>query len=66
MSVTIYFVIRSCLNPFTAFLVCYHDHIENDKVKQHKTGKKLRTEKPYTSNNYIKEGEMDGTHDTHT
>jgi len=38
----------------------------NDKVKQHKTRKKLHTEKPCASNNYIKEGEMDGTRDTHT
>lgn len=63
MSVTIYFIIRSCFNPFTTFLVSHHDHIENDKVQQHKTGEELHTEKPYASNNYIKEGEMVGTRD---
>lgn len=61
-----YFIIRSCFNTFTTFLVSHHDDTENDKLQQHKTGEKLRTEKPYASNNYIKEGEMDGTRDTHT
>ena len=48
MSVTIYFIIRSCFSPFTAFLVSHHDHIENDKVKKKQKigGEKLRTAIP--------------------